>query len=99
MEMGVPHRSMHWFNHNMKRGFTLKSVGTCSLGVFNPESMSRPTKSRMDMKIEKSLISLRSLRKQQEPKRRRKRVIERQLVDHIKDQAEKHIQIFVHDFP
>lgn len=40
--------------------FTLKSVGTWSFGVLSPKSTSSPTNISMDIKIEKSLISLRS---------------------------------------
>lgn len=36
---------------------TLNSVGTISLGVSKPINKSRPTKHRIDRKIEKSLIS------------------------------------------
>lgn len=36
---------------------TLNSVGTISLGVLSPSSMSMPTKVMMDMKMEKSLMS------------------------------------------
>lgn len=41
---------------------TLNSVGTISLGVSNPISISRPTKDMIDMKMAKSLISFLSYR-------------------------------------
>lgn len=40
-----------------KKSNTLNSVGTISLGVSNPINISRPTKHKIDMKMEKSLIS------------------------------------------
>ena len=41
----------------MKTCRTLNSVGTMSLGVLSPISISRPTNVMMDMKMEKSLMS------------------------------------------
>ena len=54
------------FQQHFQKGiycfFTLKSVGTWSFGVFSPKSTSSPTNISMDIKIEKSLMSLRSCR-------------------------------------
>ena len=52
--------------------FTLKSVGTWSFGVLSPKSTSSPTNISMDIKIEKSLISLRSCQEREKEKRGRK---------------------------
>lgn len=43
--------------HLSKISNTLNSVGTISLGVSKPINISRPTKHRIDKKMEKSLIS------------------------------------------
>lgn len=43
--------------HLSKISNTLNSVGTISLGVSKPINISRPTKDRIDKKMEKSLIS------------------------------------------
>lgn len=43
-----------------RKGWTLSSVGTCSLGVSSANRQSNPQKTRIEMMMAKSLISVRS---------------------------------------